>query len=312
MTGPTYPAPGPTVNADAVTIHQFMKSPTSIARRVRTLLQQRYIADALLKQRLIAQGGAVLYDTGESLFTGEDAEIVNPGSEYPIITMNGGTLSLAKVDKWGQDSIVTDEAIARQLRNPVDKALSRLANQNVKTVDGVAMSVISSAVTQTQAAAGVWSAATADAMLKDIKLADNKVKALNEGYVTDTVVLDDLNWTYAFLAFVKAGYLPKESVANNPVLTGQFPSIDGKVWLTSPNALAGTVMVLDSNELGGMADEDLGGPGYVSAAGPSTAPVQVKSIREDVEDRYRVRARRVCVPVVTDPGAACKVTGVSA
>jgi len=311
MTGYTYPAPGPTVNADAVTIHQFMKSPTLLARRLRTLLQQRFIADALLKQRFIAQGGAVLYDTGESLFTGEDAEVVTPGSEYPIITMNGGTLSLAKVDKWGQDSIVSDEAIARQLRNPVDRALTRLANQNVKTVDGVAMSVISSAVTQTQAAAGVWSAATADAMLKDVKLAETKVKALNEGYTPDTVVLDDLTWTYAFIAFVKAGFLPKESVANNPVLTGQFPTIDGKVWLATPNALASTVLVLDSEQLGGMADEELGGPGYVSASGTGTAPVQVKSIREDVADRYRVRARRVCVPVVTDSGAACKVTGVS-
>ena len=238
MTGPTYPAPAPSVNADAVTIHQFMKSPTLLARRLRTLLQQRYIADALLKQRFIAQGGAVLYETGESLFTGEDAEVVSPGGEYPIVVMNGGTLSLAKVDKWGQDSKVTDEAISRQLRNPVDRALTRLANQNVKTIDGVAMSVIGSAVTQTQPASSVWKTATADQILEDVMLAQNKVTGLNEGYTPDTIALDDLAWTYAFLAFVKAGYVPKETVSSNLVLTGQFPELAGLLWLRSPNAIA--------------------------------------------------------------------------
>ena len=67
--------------------------------------------------------------------------------------------------------------------------------------------------------------------------------------------------------------------------------------------------MLDSDQLGGMADEDLGGPGYVSAAGEGTAAVQVKVMRKDEEDKYRLRARRVTVPVVLEPGAARKITG---
>jgi hypothetical protein len=110
------------------------------------------------------------------------------------------------------------------------------------------------------------------------------------------------------VSFIAAGYVPRETSTNNPALTGEFPTILGMRWLASPNAISGTVLVLDSTQLGGMADEKLGGPGYVSAAGPQTAPVEVKTIRDDEKDQYRLRARRVTVPVVDEPAAGYKLT----
>ena len=56
---------------------------------------------------------------------------------------------------------VTDEAIKRLNRNPVDRAFSKLINQMVKKVDGVSLAAILSAVTATDSAAAVWSTATA-------------------------------------------------------------------------------------------------------------------------------------------------------
>ncbi len=63
--------------------------------------------------------------------------------------------------------------------------------------------------------------------------------------------------------------------------------------------------MLDSTILGGMADEQLGGPGYVGMVGG----VEGKSIRDDNNDGWRLRCRRVTVPVVQEPAAAWKVTG---
>jgi hypothetical protein len=84
--------------------------------------------------------------------------------------------------------------------------------------------------------------------------------------------------------------------------------IDGMRFLVSPNLpTAGTILVLDSTMLGGMADEDLGGPGYASAGGVG---VQVKTIRDDAKDGWRLRCRRVTVPIVVEPAAAYKITGV--
>ena len=41
----TYPPAAPTISGDNVTISRFLNNPTLVARRLRTLLEQRYIAD---------------------------------------------------------------------------------------------------------------------------------------------------------------------------------------------------------------------------------------------------------------------------
>ena len=84
--------------------------------------------------------------------------------------------------------------------------------------------------------------------------------------------------------------------------------------LVSPNVSGGgtssaIALVLDSRALGGMADENLGGPGYVSANGVG---VQAKTIRQDEADKWLLRCRRITVPIVLEPAAAWKITGVAA
>lgn len=301
----TYPPAAPTLSGDVLTISRFLNSPTLVSRRLRDLLEQRYIADALLTARIPVVGGAVQYETGESIFTTDDPKAVAPGAEYPMTPVPTGAASIAKTVKWGQDTEVTDEAIARQLMRPVERALQKLANQNVRYVDSVALSAISSAVTNTQAAAAAWSTATAKQMLTDVASTKAAILTLNQGYEPDTVVVDDLTWAYAYANFVTSGLMARES--GNPLETGQFPVIDGMRWLPTPNLpTAGTILVLDSSVLGGMADEDLGG-GYESA-GPEG--VQAKSIRDDKNDQWRLRARRITVPIVQEPAAARKITGV--
>lgn len=303
-----YPPSAPTLSGDTETISRFLNNPTMVARRLRTLLEQRYISDTLLSGRFTVSGGAVQYETGETIFTTDNPRAVAPGSEYPLTGLSTGTASIAKTVKWGQDTEVTDEAIARQNMQPVNKALIKLANQNVKFVDSIALSAIATAVTSTQAAAAGWATASASQILRDIALAKAAIVSQNQGYDPDTVVLDDTSWAYAYSVFTAGGFLPREADASNPLVTGAFPVIDGMRFLVSPNLpTAGQVLVLDSTMLGGMADEDLGGPGYASAGGVG---VQVKTIRQDQDDKWRLRCRRVTVPVVTEPAAARKITGV--
>jgi hypothetical protein len=304
-----YPPAAPTISGDIVTISRFLKDPTLIARRLRTLLEQRYIADSLLSGRYAVVGGAVQYETGESIFTADSPRAVAPGAEYPLTSAPTGVASIAKTVKWGQDAKVTDESIARQKMQAVERTLTKLGNQNVKYVDSIALSAISSSVTQTTAAAASWVTSTAVQKLTDVALAKANILALNNGYDPDTVVVSDLAWAYAYATFVAGGYLPRESNAN-PLLTGEFPVIAGMRWLASPNLpTAGTALILDSKVLGGMADEDLGGPGYASAGGVG---VQVKSIRDEDNDAWKLRCRRVTVPVVVEPAAAWKLTSVGA
>lgn len=300
-----YPPVPTTLTGDLETISRFMNSPTQLNRRLRTLAEQRYIADSLLSQRFAVQGGAVVYQTGESIFPVDIPQSVSPGSEYPLTQVATGTASIANSVKWGQATIVTDESIARNNFQPVSRALTKLVNGNVKQVDSTALSAIGSAVTQSTNAAAGWSGTTAANILADVARAKANILALNQGYDPDTVVLDDLHWAYAFAAFTAGGFLPRETDSANPLITGSFPVIDGMRWLSSPNVpVSTTVIVLDSKMLGGMADEDLGGPGY---EGEGALGVQGKSIREDKADQWLLQMRRVTVPIVQEPAAAWKI-----
>jgi hypothetical protein len=304
----TYPPSAPTLSGDVQTISRFLQSPTLVARRLRTILEQRYIADALLTGRFTVSGGAIQYETGETIFAADDPRAVAPGSEYPLTSLSTGTASLAKTVKWGQDTLITDEAIRRQQMDPVNRGLTKLANSNVKYVDSVAMAAVASAVTATAAALADWSTATAEQILTDALLAKANVVALDQGYDPDVIVVDDINYAYAMARFAAAGYFPRENAAGNPITgTGAFPVIGGLRWLpTTHTVAANTALVADSSQLGGMADEDLGGPGYVKLDGVG---VEVKTMRDDEEDQWRLRCRRVTVPVVVEPAAARKITG---
>lgn len=303
-----YPPAAPTLSGDALTIDRFLKDPTLVARRLRTLAEQRFIADVLLSARLTTDSGSILYETGESIYSDRAPEAVAPGSEYPLTTVGTGEAQLAKTVKWGRDVEITDESISRQKIDPVNRALTKLVNNTVKTIDSVALAAIASTVTQASAALSSWASGTPN-IFRDIARAKAKIRALNEGFEPDTVVVDDVTFANIISDPAFALLLPRES-RDTPVFTGNFPIIDGMRILPSPNLpITGRALIADTVQFGGMADENLGGPGYVSAEGVG---IQAKTIRKDDEDKWRVRARRVTVPIVLEPKAAWWITGVDA
>jgi hypothetical protein len=293
-----------------IEIHTMLKSPTLIARRLRTLLDQRYIADRLLKGRFLAVGGAILYETGEPIFTEDDPEAVTPGAGYPQTKMSAGELQTARTSKWGQDSPVFDEAISRLGINPVDRAFTKLVNQSVRFVDGAALGVIASKVTRqfdvtAAGGPGAWTGDDAgNRIVEGVLLAKAQVTSLDEGYSPDVIVLNDAQWAKAVARLNANGLLPRE--AGNPVNSGVWPDALGLTWMASNHTPVANPMLLDTEQLGGMADEEIGGPGYVKTGGVG---VETKSIRNEDNDSYMLRARRTTVPVVLEGNAGVVITG---
>lgn len=298
----SYPPVTPTFSGDNVTTSRFLNTPTLVARRAQELTQNRFIADVILSGRTDVSGGAITYEVDEDFYTVRPITSVSPGGEYDLTTLTNGTPQIVKVTKWGQDTLITDEAIKRQNFAAVEKGLTKLANTVVKHVDSVSLSLIASTVTASQAASAAWSADGAK-ILQDIMLAKAKVTALNKGYDPNVLVVDDTTWAY-LASNEKIQVARAREDASNTIYTGEFGTIAGMQILPTPNLPGGNgAWLIDTNALGGIADEDLGG-GYEGDN------VQTKSMREDANDRWRLRARRVCVPYVTDPGAAIKITGV--
>lgn len=304
----TYPPPAPTLSGDFTTISRFLNDPTLIARRLRTLAEQRFIADVLLTGRYTTDSGSVQYEQGETIYSERPPEAVAPGAEYPLTSIGTGTAQLAKTVKWGQDVEITDEAISRQKIDPVNRALIKMVNQMVKTIDSVALGAIASQVTQATDAIAPWSGTgAAPAILRDVLRAVANIRALNEGFEADTVVIDDLTFANIMSDDKISTLLARES-QDSPIYTGSLPEIANLRFLPTPNMPVGnTALVLDSTQLGGMADENLQGPGYVNTDGVG---VQAKTIRKDDDDKWRLRCRRVTVPIVVEPRAAWKINKV--
>lgn len=301
----TYPPAPATISGDSITINRFLNSPTLVQRRLRTLVENRFIADRLLRGRIAAQGGAVLYEIAEGIYADRNPRAVDPGSEYPITGVGTGTAALANVVKWGEDTRITDESIRRLGFDPVDKAFVKLVNRMVQYVDSVALAAVASAVTQTQAAAASWITGSPN-ILRDILLAKKTIKALNQGYDPDVLVVNDPGYAYITSDPTIAALIQREN-GQQPILTGEFPKVAGLMILPTGNAPNANPLVADSSALGAMVDENLGGPGYSGGAGG----VETKTIREETADMWRLRARRVTVPIVQEPGAGVFITGTS-
>lgn len=299
MASYTYPVARPSGDLTAAEIHLLLQNPTVIAKRVSMLADQRFIADYLLAGRYSAVGGGIFYETGEEIFPADSPESVAPGGEYPKTVLTRGEIAAAKTDKRGLETDITDEAISRSGQVTVDRALGKLVNGMVRDVDSIAMAVIASKVTDTYTSAAWSSIENVVTALADAK---SNREDLALGLDLDTVVLSGAQWAKVMGLFAAAGVLPREG-NGNPLVNGNFPqNLLGYTWVTSPYAFTNPMLV-DRDQLGGMADEDLGSPDYVRAG---EFNVETYSRRNE-NDSYTVRARRVTVPVVIEPKAGLSI-----
>lgn len=301
-----YPAAPPTLTGDLETISRFLQSPTEIRRRLRTFRDLRFVSDQILTQRFRSQGGAVLYETSEPILTDRPVEAVAPGAEYPMANTPTGVAAIAAIVKWGQSVDLTDEEIIRNVMagDAVDRKLRKLVNSIIKQVDSVALAAVASLVTQTQAATAAWTSTSTANPFLDVQLAVAQINALNQGYMADTILMPDTKNAYFTANSIVTNMLRREDTAN-PIYSGSVPRIAGLTVVVSPNLPTQDVWVLDSTQLGGMADETGYSPGYSVAE----MAIETKALRVEKADKWEMQGRRKTVPVVQEPGAAVRITG---
>ena len=302
----SYSAGAPSVSGDTLAVNRFLADPVALQRRLRSYRDLRFVSDQLLTSRFNSRGGAVLYETGEAFQTDRGPESVAPGSEYPYANLPLPTAAVAVVQKWGEKVFLSDEEISRN-RFPgtaVDRAMRKVVNTIIAHVDGITMSLINSQVTATFSVTGggglAWTASGAT-LLRDVLRAKAQIVGLDMGYVPDTLAVDDTQYAYLMSDEKVTNALSRETTTN-PVYTGEIQRIAGLTIVVSPKIT--TPVVLDSTQLGGMADETDGSPGYAV----SDLAVQVRPIRLDTRDGWDLQARRKTVPIVQEPGAAVKLT----
>lgn len=302
----TYPAAAPTLSGDLLTISRFLQQPANVRRRLRDFRDLRFVSDQILRAQFVASGGAVLYEQSEPFVTDRTVEAVSPGAEYPFAETPTGTAALASVVKWGQKVRITEEEVLREtVASVVDRKLRKLVNSVIKQVDSVTMAAVESAVTQNAAATTAWATIATATPFYDVEKAKAVIRALNLGYSPDTIVMDDNRYAALLNNSVVSALLRREN-EQNPIYTGQIETIAGLKIVVTPNLpTPSTVYVLDSTQLGGMADE----PGAFAGYQAQDMRVSTRVIEQPDIDSVDIQGRRKTVPIVQEPGAAYRITG---
>ncbi|WP_158170969.1 phage major capsid protein [Rhodococcus sp. JT-3] len=301
----TYPDQGPTINGQKITLDRLMNDPILLYRVLRDLVDERLISPVILSGKVDLTGsGSAIFETGESIYSDRAAERVAHMGEYPLTGDTAGPISQVSAEKWALATEFPDTLVSRGRMDLAVRKLIKLANRLTKQFDEVCLSAVASAVTQTQAAEAAWNTAGANPFL-DALLSGAKIDELNEGFEVNTIVARPTSFARILGAAKILDRLPREG-ADAPVLTGRMISIAGFNIVKTTNLPPSTdVMVLDSTQLGSIAFEDQGG-GYTGKADG----VQTKRFRKEEADGWRIQARKVGVPMVQEPMAALKVTGV--
>lgn len=313
----TFPPGPPSLSGDVLSINRFLKDTPWVLRTLRDIGDEMFVADKLLTGQLFTESGSIGYETsGESIYADRAPKAVPPGGEYPITPVSTGPASTANTVKWGNDSLIADESISRQKYDVVGRAFRKLMNSHVSTIDSVALSAITSAVTQNTDAIASWKASDGSAkILRDLMRAATSIIKLKQGYMPNAVFVEPDVFANIVSNDDLLKLLPREypGVESTPVRQGLnsqlMRQIGGFTFITSPNhPVTGKALLLDTTVFGAFADEVLPETGY--ATGDNG--LQVKSIRDEDTDGWRIRARRTTVPIVLEPAAAWLINGVNA
>lgn len=312
-----FPPAAPSLSGDVLSINRFLKDTPWVLRALRDISNEVFVADKILTAQFYTDSGSIGYETsGESIYADRAPAAVPPGGEYPLTPISTGPASTANTVKWGNDSLITDESISRQKYAVVERAFRKLMNSHISTIDTVALSAVTSAVTQNTAAIASWKTGGGTSkILRDLMRAATSLIKLKQGYMPDTVFVEPDVFANIVSDDDLMKILPREfpGVEQTAAVQGLnsmlAKRIGGFTFVTSPNAPAtGKALVLDSKVFGGFTDERVPAPGYVSAENG----LQVKTIRDDETDGWRIRARRITVPIVLEPAAGWLITGVNA
>ena len=297
MPGTMYPPGNPTVDGQGrITVEQFLKNPSRVTRVVADLTAQRFLAERIFAPGN-AEGGAVIFDqvTTTDLYTSRDVQAIEPGSEFPIVSSGETVPQVAAVTKWGGAAVLTDEAVRRDNRDVLNRELTRLRNTIVRKVDTVAIAALNAAPIVPLVATNAWSDGTNGNPVLNLAQGRSLIDDADMGYTADTVLINPAQFVSLVANPKVAAALPRESSAANPIASGQLGAYMGYTWYVSNRVPAGTAFILSSQMAGSLRDE---------------LPLYSRVVPQPERERTLVQAARVTVPIVTDPKAVVKLTGI--
>lgn len=289
----TYPGGAPTVNGTRLTVDNVLKRPDFLQKRI--VPDNRVFLSDLLFRKASTTSGAVVYNvaTQDPAYpTRGDAEVVEPGAEFPMIDWSDGQDMVATATKLGAGYIVTDEARDRNNMDVIAKGNAKVRNAVIRQDAYRSLAAFRAAVPVVSSTA-TWD--TAKAMRTDVVKAISQIRRTQLGYSANTVLINPDTQSNLLLLDELQNLAPREDPNRNPLYSAQLADYLGVNWVVNDFVPAGEAIVLQAGMTGAVVEEK---------------PFAIEVVREGTRQRTVVIGSRRSVPVVDEPQSAVIIKGV--
>lgn len=245
-----------------LTVNEWLKDPTTIPIYVLNLMNQGFLADAVLRPGGSAPSGVVKYHQTTPLYA--DDSVVNRSEfgEVPIGSGSLGSPAVAYTVEKSMGVLVSDWMVRRDAIDTLGIKMQQVKNSIMRAWDDAFVAALLAGGVQTGAASAHWSISNTDirsdiltAMKAIATAADSQGSIL--GYQADIMIVNQRNQFDIILSTqFNQEYYGGDIADQNLRYTGLLPQkIMGLNVLVSPRVPAGTVFFLQRGASGFISDE---------------------------------------------------------
>lgn len=286
-----------------LTVNDWLKDPARVPVYVLSLMNQGFLADAVLRQGGSAPAGVVRFDESTPLYA--DSSVTNraEGAEVAVATVSRGVPNVAYTQDKALRLVITEEMRRRNSVDMMQTGMTQVTNTMIRAFDDMFIAaVLNNANINSKTITTAWATGTPR---KDILDAAKLIEGAQDaqgaelGYVPDTLIVnrstkfDLINSTDFNQVYTYGGNIADEHLQ----YTGKLPNkiLDYDV-LFSPRVPAGTAILCQRGVCGSVFDE---------------VPLKAYDLEED---RNRLSwssiVQRVSAVAIDQPKSLCKLVGV--
>ena len=249
-----------------ITVDALLKDPLNIPALVLSMMDQKFIVDAVLRPGGLAESGAVRYWESTPMFADDTPEIRAEFAEVPVVPTSVGTPRVVFAHERAMAIMVSDEMRRRRVVDPVNQQLTQVQNTMVYSWNNAFFSaVIANANVQTLAVSNAWATtnatiradiANAVSMIETAQVASSLGFQQPLGFEADTMIIGygTKNTLLQSDSFAKPylGDIASENLQYTGVLPNKIFNLDVLLTHQMP---AGNAIIMQRGRAGFVADE---------------------------------------------------------
>lgn len=299
-------APLPTVTSQdgpKITVNAFLKDPLLVPTIIVNMMDQGFLADAILRRAGQAEAGVVRFSESTPIYADSTVRVRAEMAEVPIAQGSMGNPNVAYTSDRSLSVVVTDEDRRRKNMDIVNVRMMQVRNSIIQAWDDAFISaVLGNVGVGTSAVAAAWAGASVD-IRNDILTAAKAIDTALDpqgsqfGFMADTIIVNKIT-KYDLLRSTQFQTPYVGNIASeNLKYTGLLPQklLDYEV-LVSPRVPTGKAIIMQRNIAGFIADE---------------VPLNATALyRDEPRKLWRSDVQRVSAIGLDQPKAAYVLTGV--